>query len=192
VHHTLIHVEVSFRPRLARLEVGAERGYDDAAPGPRRLGHPSQHERVVFAHESEAPLTDRDDRVELVVERHLTRVDLEESRTDARVASRLRRELQEARGDVYAGDGEARSGQGDGVPAGTTPDVQHARTFRQCEEVEQEAHLLIGPLREAVTEIRGTELLADRSEVRVAGVAGRISHRSCSSWALVRRAHLPA
>src|SRR5918995_836473 len=97
VNNACVGIEGRLGARIASLVVGAEGGKTHAPTGARRLGHSPQNESVSIAHQPECALTDRDHSVELIVERHLPSVDLEESCADAGGPSRIGGDLEKAR-----------------------------------------------------------------------------------------------
>lgn len=133
------------------LEIGGERAHGDGAsglPGPDEIG---EHGKVVgfVTRETETALAERDDGIEVTVERQRRRVDyLEGAGLEALLGGGPTGQLDEVVGDVDAGDLGSPSPEGESVTAGATPDVEHPVPRFEAQRAPQEFDLLSGALGE--------------------------------------------
>ncbi len=118
-----VGVELGLRPGMAGFEQRAERRHHETTIWFQGLHHPLQHQRVVASHQTEPALAERDHRIELVLERHLARVDLEEGRTHSSSARVFSRELQEPPRHVDPRYRETGLRETDGMSSRAAPDV---------------------------------------------------------------------
>jgi hypothetical protein len=173
VHDPLVGVKGRVGPAMVRLEIRAECGEDDAASRFHGLRQSAQHEPVIGTHETESALTDRDHRIELVVEGHLARVDLEERRTNFGSARFFCSDLEETSGDVDAGHRVSRFGECDRVSTRPAPHVEDPTAGGQIQQRYEELNLLRGSLREAVSQIGAPKAIGNCFEVGITGMLSR-------------------
>lgn len=118
-------------------------------------------------------MAQRDHRVELVVERHLARIDLEEGRGHSRGARSVCSDVEEPSRNVDSGNRETSLGKRHGVPPGPASDVKDPRPRIETKLLYEERDLLFGAFGEVVAQVRRAETLGDRSEIRLARVRRR-------------------